>query len=229
MRERIRASPLTSRLAVLLLPNRVHFRCRLSGSFHCSPPRLAATQLLQVLTRNTVPDGRGLPPRRIVTFHSALVLTLRVRNPRHRHAQEQRGRALPVSKSPGFPVCTTPNASTPPAPKPAPNKPTPRSAPCVENPCTAAPPAKPTANSGAAPPTPTAKAPGKWSPEPCPALQTSSQQPVRPSPTGPTPQPLPSQLKNPPNPTAPRPVRKVRPVRPSKSCQSERGPASAAS
>lgn len=79
VRGRTRASPLTSRLAVLLWPNRVHSRCRLSGSFRCSPPRLAATQLLQVLTRNTVPDGRGLPPRRIVTLHSALVLTLRVR------------------------------------------------------------------------------------------------------------------------------------------------------
>ena len=70
---RVRASPLTSRLAVLLWPNRVHSRCRLSDSFRCSPPRLAATQLLQGLTRNTVPDGRGLPPRRIVTLHSALV------------------------------------------------------------------------------------------------------------------------------------------------------------
>ena len=56
----------------MLLPNRVHFRCRLSGSFRCSPPRLTATQLLQVLIRNTVPDGRGLSPRRIVTLHSAL-------------------------------------------------------------------------------------------------------------------------------------------------------------
>ena len=46
--------------------------CRLSGSIRCSPPRLTATQLLQVLTQNTVPDGRGLPPRRIVTLHSAL-------------------------------------------------------------------------------------------------------------------------------------------------------------
>jgi hypothetical protein len=72
MRRRIRASPVASRLAVLLWPTRVHFRCRLSGSIRCSPPRLAATQLLQVLTRNTVPNGRGLPPRRIVTLHSAL-------------------------------------------------------------------------------------------------------------------------------------------------------------
>ena len=73
---RVGASPLTSRLAVLLWPNRVHFRCRLSGSIGCSPPRLAATQLLQVLTQNTVPSGRGLPPRRIVTLHSALVRTV---------------------------------------------------------------------------------------------------------------------------------------------------------
>jgi hypothetical protein len=73
MRKRIRASPFTRRLAVLLWPNRVHFRCRLSGSFRCSPPRLTATQLLQVLTQNTVPDGRGLSPRRIVTLHSARV------------------------------------------------------------------------------------------------------------------------------------------------------------
>ena len=72
MRKRIRASPFPSGLAVLLWPTRVHFRCRLSGSIRCSPPRLAATQLLQVLTRNTVPNGRGLPPRRIVTLHSAL-------------------------------------------------------------------------------------------------------------------------------------------------------------
>lgn len=61
-----------SGLAVLSWPNRVHFRCRLSGSIRCSPPRLTATQLLQVLTQNTVPDGRGLPPRRIVTLNSAL-------------------------------------------------------------------------------------------------------------------------------------------------------------
>ena len=41
LRMRTRASPLTSKLAVLLRPNRVHFRCRLSGSYPLlsTPPR----------------------------------------------------------------------------------------------------------------------------------------------------------------------------------------------
>jgi len=67
----IMASPFTRRLAALSTPNRVHFRCGLSGSFRCSPPRLAATQLLQVLSRERLPAGRGLPPRRDVALHSA--------------------------------------------------------------------------------------------------------------------------------------------------------------
>ena len=46
-----------------------------SFSFRCSPPRLAAAQLLQVLAQNTVPDGRGLSPRRVVTLHSARAAT----------------------------------------------------------------------------------------------------------------------------------------------------------
>jgi hypothetical protein len=71
------------------------------------------------------------------------------------------------------------SASTPPAPKPAPSKPTPHSAPCVENPCAAAPPAKPTANSGAAPPTPMAKAPK--SPKPRPSRPPPKIQSTRPT------------------------------------------------
>jgi hypothetical protein len=67
----------------------------------------------------------------------------------------------------------------------APNKPAPHSAPSAANPCAAAPSAKPTDNSGAAPPTPTAKAP-----------KTSKPRPSRPPPKLPL-----------------RPVRKVRPVR----------------
>src|SRR5215213_1180361 len=58
-------------LVVLMVPNRVHFRCGRSGAFRCSPPRLAATRLLQVLTRPTVADGRGLSPRMSVQLHSA--------------------------------------------------------------------------------------------------------------------------------------------------------------
>jgi hypothetical protein len=110
MRKRIRASPFTRRLAVLLWPNRVHFRCRLSGSFRCSPPRLTATQLLQVLTQNTVPDGRGLSPRRIVTLHSARV-TASSRHPSlptNRRASANAASTCPTSFPPpraksGFP------------------------------------------------------------------------------------------------------------------------------
>jgi hypothetical protein len=58
-------------LVVLMVPNRLHFCYGRSGSFGCSPPRLAATRLLQVLTRPTVADGQGLSPRRSVQLHSA--------------------------------------------------------------------------------------------------------------------------------------------------------------
>ncbi len=72
----ILASPFTRRLAVLPTPNHVHYRCGLSGSFRCSPPRLATTQLLQVLSPRRTQAGRGLPPRKDVTLHSARVLEL---------------------------------------------------------------------------------------------------------------------------------------------------------
>ena len=67
----IMASPFARRLAALSTPIRVHFRCGLSGSFRCSPPRLMATQLLQVPGQERTLTGRGLPPRRDVTLHSA--------------------------------------------------------------------------------------------------------------------------------------------------------------
>ena len=57
----------------------------------CSPPRLAATQLLQVLTRNTVPDGRGLPPRRVVPLHSACVADALVSAQAAAHGLLERG------------------------------------------------------------------------------------------------------------------------------------------
>ena len=59
-------SPVAHRLVVLVLLYRVHFRCGRSGSFRCSPPRLAATRLLQVLISPTVANGRGFSPRRSV-------------------------------------------------------------------------------------------------------------------------------------------------------------------
>ena len=52
-------------------------RCGLSGSFRCSPPRLAATQLLQVLSQERAPTGRGLSPRKVVWLYSALGRTSR--------------------------------------------------------------------------------------------------------------------------------------------------------
>ncbi len=55
------ASPLTSRLADKCWPNRVHFRCGLLDSFHCSPPRLTATQLFQVLSQLPGPDWLKSP------------------------------------------------------------------------------------------------------------------------------------------------------------------------
>ena len=67
----VETSPVAHRLVVLVLLYRVHFRCGRSGSFRCSPPRLAATRLLQVLTSPTVADGRGLPPRRSAQLRSA--------------------------------------------------------------------------------------------------------------------------------------------------------------
>ena len=70
-RDAIMASPFARRLAALSTPNRVHFRCGLSGSVRCSPPRLAATQLLSVRSRERIPAGRGLPHRRDVTLHRA--------------------------------------------------------------------------------------------------------------------------------------------------------------
>ena len=45
--------------------------CGRSGSFRCSPPRLTATQLLQVLLRPSVPKGRGLSPRKGALLCSA--------------------------------------------------------------------------------------------------------------------------------------------------------------
>ena len=68
---RIKTSPLAGRLLLFAMPNRVHFRCGRFGSFRCSPPRLAATQLLPVLIRPTATYGRGLPPRRVVLLRSA--------------------------------------------------------------------------------------------------------------------------------------------------------------
>ena len=65
------ASPLSRRLAALFRPNRVHFRCGLSDSFHCSPPRLATTQLSQVSAGVRAPTAQGLSPCRVVTLHSA--------------------------------------------------------------------------------------------------------------------------------------------------------------
>ena len=65
-------------LVVLVAPNRVHFCCSRYGSFRCSPPRLTATQLLQVLTSPTVADGRGLSPRKSVQLRSARAHASRV-------------------------------------------------------------------------------------------------------------------------------------------------------
>src|SRR5207237_6610757 len=63
------------------MPNRVHLFCFLScgrsGSFRCSPPRLTATQLLPVLIRSTVANGRSLPLRRVMHLRSALERDLR--------------------------------------------------------------------------------------------------------------------------------------------------------
>jgi hypothetical protein len=70
---------------------------------------------MQCAIKQPHPGQQAKPARKVV-------LTLRVRNPRHRHAQKQRGRASPISQSICFPACTPPNASTPPAPKPAPRR-----------------------------------------------------------------------------------------------------------
>jgi hypothetical protein len=67
----LETSSFARRLVVLMVPNRLHFCYGRSGSFRCSPPRLTATRLLQVLTRPTAADGRGLSPRRSVQLHSA--------------------------------------------------------------------------------------------------------------------------------------------------------------
>ena len=52
----VETSHVSQRLVVVVLLYRVHFRCGRSGSFRCSPPRLAATRLLQVLTSPTVAE-----------------------------------------------------------------------------------------------------------------------------------------------------------------------------
>jgi hypothetical protein len=70
-RGRPKALPFARGLAGLQLPNRVHFHCGCTGSFRCFPPRLAAARLLQVLSRSTVPAGRGLPPRRMALLRGA--------------------------------------------------------------------------------------------------------------------------------------------------------------
>ena len=70
------ASPVTRRLAVVIKPNRVHFRYGLYGSFHCSPPCLAATQLFQVLNHIYGLIGMGISPIRFAPLGSARVHTL---------------------------------------------------------------------------------------------------------------------------------------------------------
>jgi hypothetical protein len=62
LRARLRRSLAGSPICVCRIVFICH--CGRSGSFRCFPPRLAATRLLQVLSRSTVPAGRGLPPRR---------------------------------------------------------------------------------------------------------------------------------------------------------------------
>jgi len=61
--------------------SRIMFICHYgrSGSFRCSPPRLTATQLLQVSIGTTATNDRGLPPRKRTLPGSALVRPLRGR------------------------------------------------------------------------------------------------------------------------------------------------------
>ncbi len=74
--------------------------CGCPGSFRCFPPRLEATRLLQVLSRSTVPAGRGFSPRRMALLRSARA---RASCPprRRKGAGEDGGRARwPASRRP---------------------------------------------------------------------------------------------------------------------------------
>jgi hypothetical protein len=86
LRARLRRSLAGSPICVCRIMFICH--CGRSGSYRCFPPRLAATRLLQVLSRSTVPTGRGLSPRRIALLRSARVGPARPRrgNTRRRAA-----------------------------------------------------------------------------------------------------------------------------------------------
>ena len=74
----LETSPFARGLVSLAVPNRVHCVAVDLVLFRCFPPRLTATRLLQVLTRPTAADGRGLSSRRSVQLHSARAHSSRV-------------------------------------------------------------------------------------------------------------------------------------------------------
>jgi hypothetical protein len=66
------ASPVFGRLAVLYVPNRVHFLLRSVSFFLLLPnPPHGECSYFKFSARITIPAGQGLPPRRVVTLHNA--------------------------------------------------------------------------------------------------------------------------------------------------------------